>query len=174
MPLYSFNQKKPHINPNSWIANNANIIGDVLLGAHSSVWWNAVLRADNAQISVGQNSNIQDGAVLHTDEDIPMSIGDNVTVGHMAMLHGCHIGDGSLIGIGSIILNHASIAPNSLVGANTFIPEGKIFPPGVLIFGSPGKIIRTLSDAEILQIQNSATHYVKQAQAYRSSLQPLT
>ena len=146
------------------------MIGDVHLGAKASIWWNATLRGDNDPIHIGENSNIQDGSVLHTDEGVPMHIGANVTVGHLVMLHGCTVGDGSLIGIGSIILNGAVIGKNSIVGANTLIPEGKTYPDRVLIVGSPGKVVRELSDEEVGRLSHAADHYVNNARRYRTTL----
>jgi len=128
------------------------------------------VRGDNDPISIGENSNIQDGCVLHTDEGVPMCIGRNVTVGHLVMLHGCTVGDGSLIGIGSVILNRAVIGNGSIVGANTLIPEGKIFPDHSLIVGSPGKAIRQLSEEEVARLLHSADHYVANWQRYLSKL----
>ena len=135
MALYELGEKKPQLGSDAWIAPNATVIGDVRLGANASIWWNAVLRGDNDPISIGENSNIQDGSVLHTDEGVPLTIGRDVTVGHLVMLHGCTVGDGSLIGIGSIVLNRAVIGKSCIVGANTLIPEGKVFPDRVLIVG---------------------------------------
>lgn len=173
MSVYLIGDKKPQVSPDAWIAPNATVIGDVRLAANSSIWWNAVLRGDNDPISIGMNSNIQDGSVLHTDEGVPMHIGANVTVGHLVMLHGCTIGDGSLIGIGSIILNRAVIGRHSIVGANTLIPEGKTYPDRVLIVGSPGKVVRELTDDEVFRLMGSAAHYVDNASRYRSQLQPV-
>ena len=173
MPIYRIGEKNPLIDPDAWIAGNATVIGDVRLAAGASIWWNAVLRGDNDPITIGKNSNIQDGSVLHTDEGVPMNIGANVTVGHLVMLHGCTIGDGSLIGIGSIVLNRAVIGRHSIVGANTLIPEGKTFPERVLIVGSPGKVVRELSDEEVARLQHSADHYVANARRYRETLIPL-
>jgi len=173
MSLYALPDKTPHIDETAWVAPNATVIGDVRLAANASIWWNAVLRGDNDPIAIGENSNIQDGSVLHTDEGVPMNIGANVTVGHMVMLHGCTVGDNSLIGIGSIILNRAVIGKNSIVGANTLIPEGKVFPDGVLIVGSPGKVVRELSPEEIAKLAKSAAHYVDNAQRYRFNLKAL-
>jgi carbonic anhydrase/acetyltransferase-like protein (isoleucine patch superfamily) len=129
-----------------------------------------VLRGDNDPIEIGEGSNIQDGSVLHTDEGVPMKIGRQVTVGHLVMLHGCTVGDNSLIGIGSIVLNRAVIGKNSIVGANTLIPEGKVFPDGVLIVGSPGKVVRELSAEEIARLSHSAAHYVDNAKRYAQRL----
>jgi carbonic anhydrase/acetyltransferase-like protein (isoleucine patch superfamily) len=172
MPTYLIGEKRPQIDPSAWIAANATVIGDVRLAANSSIWWNAVLRGDNDPIHIGENSNIQDGSVLHTDEGVPMHIGRNVTVGHLVMLHGCSIGDGSLIGIGSIILNRAVIGKHSIVGANTLIPEGKTYPDRVLIVGSPGKVVRELNDEDVVRLLGSAAHYVDNARRYRETLKP--
>ena len=172
MPIYSLPGKKPAISSSAWIAPNATVIGDVHLAAGASVWWNATLRGDNDPIHIGENSNIQDGSVLHTDEGVPMHIGRNVTVGHLVMLHGCTVGDGSLIGIGSIVLNRAIIGKHSIVGANTLIPEGKTYPDRVLIVGSPGKVVRELSDEDVARLLGSAAHYVDNARRYRETLQP--
>ena len=174
MALYELGEKKPQLGSDAWIAPNATVIGDVRLGANASIWWNAVLRGDNDPISIGDNSNIQDGSVLHTDEGVPLTVGRDVTVGHLVMLHGCTVGDGSLIGIGSIILNRAVIGKNCIVGANTLIPEGKVFPDRVLIVGSPGKVVRELSDEEVAKLEKSAAHYVDNARRYRQKLAPAT
>lgn len=170
MPIYQIDQKTPQIAESAWIAPNATVIGDARLGDNVSIWWNAVLRGDNDPIHIGANSNIQDGSVLHTDEGVPMHIGANVTVGHMVMLHGCTVGDNSLIGIGSVVLNRAVIGRHSIVGANTLIPEGKVFPDGVLIVGSPGKVVRELSEEEKARLQKSADHYVDNARRYAGRL----
>ncbi len=173
MSVFSLGEKRPQIDASAWIAPNATVIGDIRLAANVSIWWNAVLRGDNDPVSIGENSNIQDGSVLHTDEGVPMNIGANVTVGHLVMLHGCTVGDGSLIGIGSIVLNRAVIGRGSIVGANTLIPEGKVYPDRVLIVGSPGKVVRELSDEEVTRLQGSAAHYVENARRYQRQLQAL-
>lgn len=173
MPVFKLADKEPRIAESAWIAPNATVIGDVRLGENCSIWWNATLRGDNDPIEIGANSNIQDGSVLHTDEGVPMKIGANVTVGHLVMLHGCTVGDGSLIGIGSVILNRAVIGKGCIVGANTLIPEGKVFPDHVLIVGSPGKVVRELSAEEVAHLQASAAHYVANAERYRQTLQPV-
>lgn len=173
MPLFKLGDKAPQLAANAWVAPNATVIGDIRLGANASIWWNATLRGDNDPIHIGDNTNIQDGSVLHTDEGIPMHIGANVTVGHLVMLHGCTVGDGSLIGIGSVILNRAVIGKESIVGANTLIPEGKVFPERSLIVGSPGKVVRQLSDEEVAKLRASAAHYVANAARYRDTLTPL-
>lgn len=173
MAIFTLGDRKPQLGNDVWIAPNATVIGDVRLADNVSIWWNAVLRGDNDPISIGANTNIQDGSVLHTDEGVPMSIGADVTVGHQVMLHGCTVGDGSLIGIGSIVLNRAVIGKESIVGANSLIPEGKVFPDRVLIVGSPGKVVRELTDEEVLKLRKSAAHYVSNAGRYRSSLKEI-
>lgn len=173
MTILALADKSPTVSRTNWIADTAVVIGDVHLGEYANIWWGAVIRGDNDPIHIGANSNIQDGSVLHTDEGVPMHIGDNVTVGHMVTLHGCTIGDGSLIGIGSIVLNRAVIGKNSLVGANTLIPEGKVYPERSLIVGSPGKVVRELSDEEVARLQASAKHYVDNAARYRRDLQEI-
>jgi carbonic anhydrase/acetyltransferase-like protein (isoleucine patch superfamily) len=173
MPLFKLGDKQPQLGANTWIAPNATVIGDIRLGANTSIWWNATLRGDNDPIHIGDNTNIQDGSVLHTDEGVPMHIGANVTVGHLVMLHGCTVGDGSLIGIGSVILNRAVIGKGCIVGANTLIPEGKVFPDHSLIVGSPGKVVRQLSAEEVAKLQASAQHYVANATRYRETLTAL-
>lgn len=154
-----------------YIADNATIIGNVRLKEAVSVWFGSVLRGDNDWIIVGAHSNIQDGCVLHTDPGIPLQIGDSVTVGHKVMLHGCTIGDNSLIGIGSTILNSAKIGSNSIVGANSLVTEGKEFPDGVLLVGSPARVIRDLNDDEIQFNSASAKHYVENGRRFLNHLQ---
>lgn len=173
MPLYALGDFTPLLGNEAWVADNATVIGDVTLGDHASVWWNAVLRGDNANISIGNRSNIQDGSVLHTDEGIPLVVGDDVTVGHLVMLHGCRIGNGSLIGIKSVILNNAVIGKSCIIGANTLITEGKQIPDRSLVVGSPGKVVRALSDEEVAHIHLSAAHYVLNSQRYRQHLRIL-
>ncbi|MCL2523407.1 MAG: gamma carbonic anhydrase family protein [Betaproteobacteria bacterium] len=173
MPLFKLDDKAPRLGAHVWVAPNATVIGDVSLGDNVSVWWNATLRGDNDPIHIGDNSNIQDGSVLHTDEGVPLHIGADVTVGHLVMLHGCTVGDGCLIGIGSVILNRAVIGKESIVGANTLVPEGKVFPERSLIVGSPGRVIRRLDDEEAARLRASAAHYVANASRYRKLLTPL-
>jgi len=153
-----------------WVAPNAVVVGQVILRRHASVWWNAVLRGDNEPITIGENSNIQDGCVLHTDIGFPLNIGANVTVGHMVMLHGCTIGDGSLIGIGSVILNGVRIGRNCLIGAKALIPEGREIPDNSMVLGAPAKVKKTLSAEEIAAMQEGSTHYVENYQRYRNGL----
>lgn len=173
MSVYALGELRPRIAPTVWVAPNAVVIGDVCLADHVSVWWNATIRGDMAPISIGANSNIQDGSVLHVDDEVPLVMGSGVTVGHLVMLHGCTIGDNSLIAIGSIVLNRAIIGKHCIVGANTLIPEGKTFPDGVMILGSPGKVVRDLTEKELAYITRPATHYVENAIRYRDQLQRL-
>ena len=173
MPIFAIGNKRPQFDPQSWVASNAIVIGDVRLARNASIWWNATARGDNDPIVIGEDSNIQDGCVLHTDEGVPLTIGRQVTVGHLVMLHGCTIGDGSLIGIGSVVLNRSVIGKRSIVGANTLIPERKVFPDQSLIVGSPGKVVRQLSDDEAARLLHSAEHYVANWQRYHRDLQAL-
>ena len=170
MPIYSLGLHAPQIDPQSWVAPNATLIGQVHLARNASIWWNATLRGDKDLIQIGENSNIQDGSVLHTDPGIQLIVGRDVTVGHLVMLHGCTVGDGSLIGIGAILLNRSVIGKNCLVGANTLIPEGKVFPERSLIVGSPGKVVRELSDEEVARLPGSAERYVQNWQRYQREL----
>lgn len=156
-----------------FIAENASVIGSVILENNVSVWFNAVLRGDNEPIRIGENSNIQDGAVLHTDPGTPLTVAANVTVGHQAMLHGCTIGEGSLIGIKATILNHSVIGRNCLIGANTLITEGRVIPDNSLVIGSPGKVVRTLTEAEIAALHANAAYYVELMGRYADGLNTL-
>ena len=153
-----------------WIAPTAVVIGKVRLGKNASVWWHSVLRGDNEPITVGEGSNIQDGCVLHTDPGYPLVIGQGVTVGHMVMLHGCTIGDGSLIGIGAVILNGATIGRDCLIGAKALVPEGKSIPDNSLVMGAPGKVVREVTPEHIARMRESAEHYVRNWQRYRREL----
>jgi len=153
-----------------WIAPNATVIGSVVLENNASLWFNVVVRGDNDVITIGENSQVQDGSVLHADPDLPLTLGRNVSVGHMAMLHGCIIGDNCLIGIKSVIMNGAVVGRNCLVGANTLIAEGKTIPDGSLVLGSPGKVVRQLSADEITRITRFADHYVARFKLYRTAL----
>jgi carbonic anhydrase/acetyltransferase-like protein (isoleucine patch superfamily) len=156
-----------------WIAPNAVVVGNVILRKNASVWFGAVLRGDNEAIEVGENSNVQDNSVLHTDMGSPLVIGANVTVGHQVMLHGCTIGEGSLIGIGSVILNGAKIGRQCIIGANSLITEGKEIPDRSLVMGSPGKVVRTLEPAQAEAIAGGAMHYVANWKRFKAGLAPL-
>lgn len=158
--------------PQSWVAPTATLIGKVKLEAGASVWFGAVLRGDNELIHIGENSNVQDGTVMHTDMGSPLTIGKNVTIGHNVMLHGCTVGDCSLIGINSVILNGAKIGNYCIIGANSLIGEGKEIPDGSLVMGSPGKVVRELTDAQKRMLEASAAHYVHNAQRYARDLAP--
>jgi carbonic anhydrase/acetyltransferase-like protein (isoleucine patch superfamily) len=170
--IYSLGRDAPAV-PQSgdfWVAPNATLIGKIVMKAGSSVWFNAVLRGDNDPITIGENSNIQDGAVLHTDDGTPLNIGRNVTVGHMAMLHGCTVGDNSLIGIGAIVLGNARIGRNCLIGAGALIGEGKEIPDNSLVIGAPGRVARTLTDVDAEKLTKSAMHYVANWRRYVDTL----
>ncbi|MDP3175175.1 MAG: gamma carbonic anhydrase family protein [Phenylobacterium sp.] len=156
-----------------WIAPNAVVIGRVILKKNASIWFGATVRGDNDVIEIGENSNIQDGSVLHTDADVPLTIGANVTVGHMVMLHGCTVGENSLIGIGSIVLNGARIGRNCLIGANCLITEGKEIPDNSLVMGAPGKVVREISPAQAATLSRSAVGYVANWRRYKAGLAPL-
>ncbi|MBK8120818.1 MAG: gamma carbonic anhydrase family protein [Sulfuritalea sp.] len=170
MAIYSIGDRQPILGRDVWIAPNATIIGDVRLGDNASVWWNAVLRGDNDTIAIGAGSNIQDGSVLHADAGVPLTLGANVTVGHLVMLHGCTVGEQSLIGIKTVVLNNAVIGRHCIIGANSLIPEGKVIPERSLVVGSPGKVVRQLSDEEVARLQRSAQGYVANALRYRTGL----
>jgi carbonic anhydrase/acetyltransferase-like protein (isoleucine patch superfamily) len=168
--IYQLEDAVPQIHASAWVAENATLAGQITLQKDVSIWFNAVLRAEHAPITVGEGSNIQDGSVCHVDPGMPLTIGRSVTVGHKVMLHGCTIGDESLIGINAVILNGAKIGRNCLIGANSLIPEGKEIPDGSLVMGSPGKIVRTLSEAQIEGLKASAMHYVENGRRYKASL----
>lgn len=170
MPLYQFGGHAPQIADNAWVAPSADLIGDVRLATGASVWFGAVIRADNTPILVGARSNIQDGSVLHSDPDAPLTIGDAVTVGHHAILHGCTIGDGTLIGMGATVLNRAVIGANCLVGAGALVTEGKQFPDGHLIVGAPARAVRPLDAATIAMLQASAALYAAKQRDYADGL----
>ena len=173
MAIYELDGKAPQLGEGAWVADSAEVIGNVDLGANASVWFGVVIRGDNETIRVGRNSNIQDGSVLHSDAGVPLTLGDNVSVGHQVMLHGCTIGDGSLIGIQAVVLNRAKIGRNCIVGAGSVVTEGKEFPDNSLIFGSPAKLIRTLDDAGLQMLSQIAEHYVENAERYRLGLRKI-
>ena len=167
---YRLGQSRVDAHPESWVAPNATLVGKVKLEPRSSVWFNAVLRGDNELIHIGENSNVQDGTVMHTDMGFPLTIGKGVTIGHNAMLHGCTVGDYSLIGINAVILNGAKIGKYCIIGANSLIGEGKEIPDGSLVMGSPGKVVRELNDAQKKMLEASAAHYVHNSQRYARDL----
>ena len=170
MAIYQLEEWVPEIAATAWVAETASVIGRVRLGEGASVWYGAVLRGDNDWITLGRNCNVQDGSVLHTDSNIPLTLADNVTVGHQVMLHGCSIGECTLIGIQAVVLNGAKIGRHCIVGAGSLVTEGKEFPDGSLIVGSPAKVVRTLSAAQFEMLGRMAEHYVAQTQRHRSGL----
>ena len=173
MAIYQLDDLSPAIHDSAWVADSAAVIGNVTLSEDSSVWFGVVIRGDTETITVGKGSNIQDNSVLHADHGMPLVIGDNVTVGHQVMLHGCTIGDGSLIGIQAVVLNGAKIGKNCLVGAGSLVTEGKEFPDGWMIMGSPAKAVRQLTDAQIEGLKMSAQHYIDNARRYKTGLKKL-
>lgn len=175
MTLYALGDIKPTV-PDStdwWVAPDANVIGNVHLASGASVWFGSTLRGDNEAITVGQGSNIQENCVLHTDPGCPLSIGAGCTIGHKAMLHGCTISDNTLIGMGATVLNKAVIGENCLIGAGALITEGKVIPPGSLVMGAPGKVVRELDGAAIDGLRRSALHYQQNAMRFRAELRAL-
>jgi len=171
--LYALEDKQPQLLGNNWVADNAAVIGNVVMQAGANVWFGCTVRGDNEPITIGEGSNIQDNSVLHTDVGVPLTIGRDVTVGHQVMLHGCTIGDNTLIGIQSVVLNRAKIGKNSIVGAGSLVPENKSYPDGVLIMGSPAVVKRELTPQEIAFIGLSARHYVQNAQRFAAKLKPV-
>jgi carbonic anhydrase/acetyltransferase-like protein (isoleucine patch superfamily) len=175
MPLYSIGERRVALRgAHHYIAPDASIIGSVTLENDVSVWFNVVIRADNDQVTIGEGTNVQDGSVLHVDPGYPMTLGPRVTIGHKVMLHGCTIGEGSLIGINSVVMNGAKIGKSSLIGANTLIAEGKEIPDGVLVLGSPGKIVRELKQEEKDYLLKIAAGYVDRSRFYKSNLKAIT
>ena len=170
MAVYEFDGRSPRVAASAWVADSAQVMGNVVLGDDVSVWFGTIIRGDTETITIGQGSNIQDGSVLHADVGKPLVVGENVTVGHQVMLHGCTIGDESLIGIGSIVLNGAKIGKNCLIGANCLITEGKEIPDNSLVMGAPGKVVREISDSQARVIAGGALHYVENWKRYRASL----
>jgi len=168
--IYQLGDDVPRLAAGAWVAESAAVIGRVVLEEGASVWYGAVLRGDNDLITVGRHSNVQDGSVLHTDHGIGLTLGAGVTVGHQVMLHGCTVGDGSLIGIQSVLLNGAKIGKHSIVGAGSLVTEGKEFPDGALIVGSPAKVVRMLTPEQIERLAMSAAHYVANAERHRNTL----
>ena len=173
MAIYELDGIAPQVAGSAWVADSAQVIGNVALADDTSIWFGAVLRGDTETIRVGRGSNIQDLSVLHADVGSPLTVGEDVTVGHQVMLHGCTIGDGSLIGIGAVVLNGAVIGKGCLVGAGSLVTEGKVFPDGSMIIGSPAKAVRMLSPEQIEGLKMSAKHYVDNANRYKAGLKKL-
>jgi len=170
MPLYEIDDKRPALHPSVYVAESADLIGQVELDEGCSVWSHVCIRADNEPVRIGARSNVQEGSVLHTDLGFPLTIGRDVTIGHQAMLHGCTIGDGALVGIQAVVLNGARIGRNCLVGAGALVTEGKVFEDGMLILGSPAKAVRPLTEAEIAGMHLGTTSYVHRAGEFKSRL----
>ena len=173
MTLYALGEAAPQIAQDAWIAPNANVIGKVVMGSRASVWFCSTLRGDTEMITIGPGSNVQENCVLHTDLGFPLTIGRDCTIGHKAMLHGCTIGDESLIGMGATVLNGAVIGRNCLIGAGALITEGKTIPDGALVMGAPGKVVRQLDDQGIAALRASALHYQQNAARFAADLRPL-
>jgi len=173
MALYELDGVAPQLGTGAWVADSAQVIGNVQLGDNASIWFGAVLRGDNETMTIGRNSNVQDQSMLHSDPGSPLTVGENVTIGHQVMLHGCTIGDNSLIGIQAVVLNNAKIGRNSIVGAGSVVTEGKEFPDNSLIFGSPAKVMRTISDEDAARLRHGCDHYVKNAIRYAKGLKKI-
>ncbi len=173
MAVYELDGVAPSVPDSAWIADSAQVMGDVVLGEDASVWFGTVVRGDTDKITIGAGTNIQDASVLHADRGVPLVIGANVTVGHQVMLHGCTIGDETLIGIGAVVLNNAKIGKNCLVGAGSLVTEGKEFPDGSMILGSPAKVVKQLSPEQIEGLRRSARHYVENAHRFKKGLRKI-
>lgn len=173
MTAYTLADSTPNVDPDAWVAPDANVIGNIVLEAGASVWFGSTLRGDNEVIHVGAGSNVQENCVFHTDMGFPLMIGVNCTIGHKAMLHGCTIGDNSLVGMGATVLNGAKIGKNCLIGAGALITEGKVIPDGSLVMGVPGKVVRQLDDAAIAALTASALHYAQNAARFRRDLKAI-
>jgi carbonic anhydrase/acetyltransferase-like protein (isoleucine patch superfamily) len=171
--IYQLGNRSPVVAEDCYVDETAVVIGSVALGSESTVWSNAVIRGDNELISIGARTNVQDGAVLHADPGVPLTIGNDVSVGHMAMLHGCTVGDGSIIGIKAVILNNAVIGRNCLIGANTLLTENKVIPDGSLVVGTPGRVVRALTEEEIAGLASNADSYVKRGKTFKNDLRRL-
>lgn len=171
MALFKFEGREPEVHDSAYVAESAELIGAVIVEEGASVWSNVVIRGDNEPITIGRRSNVQEGSVLHTDMGYPLTLGEDVTVGHQAMLHGCSVGDGALIGIQAVVLNGAKIGRNCLVGAGALVTEGKEFPEGMLILGSPAKAVRAVAPQDIERIRRGAQNYVARGHRFKSGLQ---
>lgn len=170
MAIYQLGEHAPDVDSSAYITDSANLVGKVKIEANATIWFGVTIRGDNELITIGENSNVQEGSILHTDPGFPLTIGKNVTVGHQAMLHGCTIGEGSLVGIQAVILNGAKIGKNCLVGAGALVTEGKEFPDNSLIIGTPAKAVRTLSEEDIARLGGNADNYVKRGQFFKQNL----
>jgi carbonic anhydrase/acetyltransferase-like protein (isoleucine patch superfamily) len=169
--IFTLGDRRPSIHETAFVADSAQVIGSVVLEENTSVWFGAVIRGDNALITLGRDTNFQDGAIIHTDEGLDVQLGRGVTVGHRVVLHGCQIGDFSLVGIGAVVLNRVQIGKHCLIGAGALITEGKQIPDRSLVIGTPARVARELTDAEVQHLLFSAAHYVHNGQRYRTSLQ---
>ena len=173
MAVYQLDTLTPRIADTAWVADSAQVIGNVELAEGASVWFGVIMRGDNEPMRIGRNSNVQDGSMIHSDPGFPVTLGENVTIGHQVMLHGCTIGDGSLIGIKSVVMNGAKIGKNCLVGAGSLVTEGKEFPDGSMIMGSPAKVVRELTPEQIERLSYAARHYVENAQRFKAGLKKM-
>ena len=173
MALYELDGVAPQLGEGAWVADSAQVMGNVVLAENASVWFGAVLRGDMDSLRIGRNSNIQDLSVLHADRGCPLNIGENVTVGHQVMLHGCTVGDNSLIGIQAVVLNNAKIGRNCIVGAGSVVTEGKEFPDNSLIIGAPAKVVRTLDEAAAERLRQNAEHYVNNGRRFAKGLRKI-
>lgn len=173
MAIYELDGQTPTLADSCWVADSAQVMGRVEMGEDSSVWFGSVLRGDSEQIRIGKRTNVQDGSVLHADPGVPLLLGDDVTIGHKVMLHGCIVGDGSLIGIGAVVLNGAKIGKGCLVGAGSLVTEGKEFPDGSMILGSPAKAVRQLTPEQSADLARIAGHYVDNAAKFRATLKKI-
>ena len=173
MAVYALDDVTPQIAESAWVADSAQVMGEVSVGADASIWFGTVVRGDTATITIGEGSNVQDASVLHADLGMPLVIGRHVTVGHQVMLHGCTIGDESLIGIGAIVLNGAKIGKNCLVGAGALVTEGKEFPDGSMIIGSPARVVKQLTPEQMQGLRQSAQHYIDNARRFKAGLRKL-
>jgi carbonic anhydrase/acetyltransferase-like protein (isoleucine patch superfamily) len=173
MAIYQLGEHAPEIDASAYIADSASLIGKVTVEANASVWFGVTIRGDNERITIGENSNVQEGTVMHTDMGYPLVVGKNVTIGHQAMLHGCTVGDGALIGIQAVVLNGAKIGKGCLVGAGAVVTEGKEFPDNSLILGAPAKVVRTLTEEDLQRLQASAASYVARGQRFKAELKKI-
>ncbi len=173
MALYQLEDRVPELDPTAWVAESASVIGRVRMAAGASVWYGCTVRGDNDWITIGRHTNVQDGSVLHSDDGVPLTLGEGVTVGHQVMLHGCTVGDGSLIGIQAVVLNRARIGKRCIVAAGAIVTEGKEFPDGSLIMGAPAKLVQALSPEQQSLLDRLAAHYLIQTERHRTGLKRL-